>query len=86
MSQSERLRQEIIKFRNEYDDYKMLSKFSFDSMIDCHESNSDAEIIKKFSDEYDENKKKQKLAYRCICELTKRYNKVKHQEVMGDKS
>ena len=53
MSQSELLRQEIIKFRNEHDEFK----------------------------------KQAQLAYACMCELTKKYNKVKHQEVMmGDKS
>ena len=53
MSQSELLRQEIIKFRNEHDEFK----------------------------------RRAQLAYACMCELTKKYNKVKHQEVMmGDKS
>mgnify|MGYP001202737381 CR=1 FL=1 len=52
MSQSELLRQEIIKFRNEHDEYK----------------------------------KRAQLAYDCMCKLTQKYNAVKHQEVMGDKS
>ena len=52
MSQSELLRQEIIKFRNEHLEYK----------------------------------KKSLLAYDCMCELTKKYNEVKHKEVMEGKS
>ena len=53
MSQSELLRQEIIKFRNEYDEYK----------------------------------KKAQFAYDCMCELTKKFNKIRHEEVtMEDKS
>lgn len=43
------------------------------------------EII-KFRNEHLEYKRKAQLAYDCMCELTKKYNEVKHQEVMGDKS
>ena len=52
MSQSELLRQEIIKFRNEHLEYK----------------------------------KKSLLAYDCMCELTKKFNKIRHEEVMEGKS
>ena len=52
MSQSELLRQEIIKFRNEHLEFK----------------------------------KKSLLAYDCMCSLTRKYNAVKHKEVMEGKS